>query len=60
MLHPVCLRRVTESTRIWRRVRGSGQIHAGDTARRSYWRLRVGVTVLVALAYCVMVFRYAS
>ena len=35
------------------------RIHAGDTARRWYWQLRVRVTVLVALAYCVMLFRYA-
>jgi hypothetical protein len=35
------------------------RMHAGDTARRWYWTLRVRVTVLVALAYCVMLLRYA-
>jgi hypothetical protein len=35
------------------------RIHAGVTERHWYWKLRVRVTVLVALAYCVMLFRYA-
>ncbi len=35
------------------------RVHAGETARQWYWKLRVRVTVLVALAYCVMLFRYA-
>jgi hypothetical protein len=35
------------------------RIHAGDAARHWYWTLRVRITVLVALAYCVMLFRHA-
>jgi hypothetical protein len=35
------------------------RIHAGATERQWYWTLRVRITLLVALAYCVMLFRYA-
>lgn len=35
------------------------RINTTDAARRWYWRLRVRVTLLVALAYSIMLFRYA-